>query len=192
MRDKQQPIGICDHCLQPMPRKMWYTRRGPRLYCGVDCKNTANSRNSKAIRAAKARERVARGEWQNPHFLNPPTPEEQARRSHLARKREVERGTWRNPALSAAARAKLSRPRKHNDLVHRALEKLRIGTMADLTDEERDAYREYRRQLRLRRRNDLNRQARERYHHRIDHLTTEERDALRAQWRRANQRRSAK
>jgi len=152
MKPKQQPIGICDLCLAPIPREQWYTRRGPRLYCpDTDCRNTANSRAGAPIRAEEQREHVRRGEWQNPAKINPPTGAEQARRSRLGRLREVARGLWRNPALTPAAREKLSRPRKHSGVLHRAMEKLRHGKMADLTDEERDAYRAYQRENRARR-----------------------------------------
>ncbi len=151
MREKQQPIGICDHCLSPMPRAMWYTRRGPRLYCSIDCKNTANSRNGNAVRVEKLRARVRRGEWENPAKLNPPSGEEQARRARLGRRREVEAGTWRNPALPDEARKKLSRPRKHRGLLHRVIEKLRHGSVADLTEREKRVHRAYRRSLKRRR-----------------------------------------
>jgi hypothetical protein len=153
MADKVQPIGVCDNCLGPIPEGQWYHRRGPRLYCGVDCRNAGNSRAGAKVRQRKARERVARGEWQNPHHLNPPTPEEQSRRARLARSREVRAGTWRNPALTPEARKKLSRPRKHSGALHAALEKLRLGTpVAELTDEEREAHRAYRRELARRKR----------------------------------------
>ncbi|HEY4690860.1 MAG TPA: hypothetical protein VIK33_16230 [Anaerolineae bacterium] len=113
--------------MSQIARDEWYTRRGPRLHCSIDCKNTANSRAGAHIRAEKARARVRRGEWQNPHLLNPPSPEEQSRRARLGRTREVRAGTWRNPALSSAARKKLSRPRKHGGALARAIEKLSRG-----------------------------------------------------------------
>ncbi len=146
MRNKQQPIGICDLCLTPIPHERWYTSKGaPRRYCpDTDCRNTANSRAGAPIRAEKQREHVRRGEWKNPAKLNPPSREEQSKRSRLGRLREVARGIWRNPALTPAAREKLSRPRKHSGALHRAMEKLRSGKMADLTDEERAAWRAYR------------------------------------------------
>ncbi len=153
MREKQQPIGICDLCLEPMPRAMWYTRRGPRLYCGIDCKNTANSRNGNAIRVEKLRQRVRRGEWVNPReYLSADEKRKlQSRISQLARRREVEAGTWRNPALPDEARKKLSRPRKHRGLLHRVIEKLRHGSVADLTEREKRIHRAYRRSLKRRR-----------------------------------------
>lgn len=151
MREKQQPTGICDLCLGEIPRGQWYTRRGPRLY-HVECKNTANSRNGNPIRIAKQIERVRRGEWQNPHHLNPPTNEEQARRARLGRQREVAAGTWRNPALSDAARVKLSRPRKHRGALHRVMEKLRTLKVSELTARERSLYRAYQRDLARQRR----------------------------------------
>jgi hypothetical protein len=194
MREKQQPIGICDHCLKAIPRDQWYTRRGPRLYCpGPDCRNTANSRNGAPARLEKLQQRIERGEWVNPRSV---LSDEENRRlnaqaGRLGRKREVQAGTWRNPALSAEARAKLSRPRKHSGALHRAIEKLRAGTTADLTDEERTAYRLYQRALRLRRRDEVNDRARDRYRDRMRDLTDEERARLRAKWRAANQRRAS-
>ena len=154
MREKQRPIGICDLCGASIPREQWYTRRGPRLYCpDTDCRNIANSRNGNAVRVAKMNERVRRGEWQNPRsFLS---AEENARLNahagRLGRLREVAAGTWRNPALSDEARAKLSRPRKHHGILHRVLEKLRHGSVADLTEREKRAHRKYQQILVLRR-----------------------------------------
>lgn len=149
MREKQQPVGICDHCLKPMPRERWYTRRGPRLYCDIDCRNTANSRNGNPVRIQKLQKRIERGEWINPRSVL--SAEENSRlnshASRLGRLREVVRGVWRNPALSPAARAKLSRPRKHSGALHRAIKKLRTGKMSDLSDEERVAWHEYRASL---------------------------------------------
>jgi hypothetical protein len=192
--NKVEPLGICDHCLGTIPADMgWYTSKGkPRLYCGRDCRNAANSQAGAVARSRKAKERVQRGEWQNPHHLNPPTPEEQGRRASLGRKREVEAGTWRNPADSPEAREKLSRPRKHDDnpVLHRALEKLKSGTVADLTDEEAEAHRVYRRTLVAARRAELNARARERYHEQQETLTEEAREAQRARWREANRRRA--
>ena len=113
MKPKIQPVGICDHCLEPIPEDLWYTRRGPRLFCSIDCKNTANSRAGSEIRAAKARQRVKEGRWQNPAALNPPDPQEIGKGTRRIRLKEVAEGRWRNPALSDDARAKLSQPRKH-------------------------------------------------------------------------------
>ena len=166
MVDKQKPIGICDLCLGPIPRADWHTSKGHlRLYCSVDCRNTANSRNGNPVRIEKLRKHVARGEWQNPAKLHPPTPEEQAARARKGRLREVAVGAWRNPALDDAARQKLSRPRKHTGPLHSAIEKLKRGlSVVELTFEEQTAHREYRRQLHTERRDDINRLARERYH----------------------------
>lgn len=195
MREKQQPIGICDLCLKPIPREQWYTRRGPRLYCpGPDCRNTANSRAGAPIRSAKAIERVERGEWFNPRseLSDEENRRLNAQAAQLGRKREVDAGTWRNPALSDGARAKLSRPRKHTGALANAIEKLRSGTMNDLTDKERAAYRSYRQALRSRRRVDLNRSARERYQARAANLSDEDRARLRSKWRAANRRRAGR
>ena len=98
------------------------------------------------------RDRVRRGVWENPAKLNPPTGEEQAQRARLGRQREVAAGTWRNPALSAEARRKLSRPRKHHGILHRVMEKLKHGSVADLTEAEKRAHRKYRRLMSLRKR----------------------------------------
>jgi len=165
---KRQPLGVCDLCRAPIPLADWYTSKGkPRLYCSVDCKNTANSRAGVPVRREKTLARIARGEWQNPAELRPPTSDEQSYRARKGRKREVAEGHWRNPALSDEARRKLSRPRKHDGILHLVIEKLKQGLgVADLTPEEQDAHRAYRKQLRDAKREELNRQARERYHRR--------------------------
>lgn len=147
---KRAPVGVCDLCGAAIPRRAWYTRRGtPRLYCSRECRNTANSRDGAAIRSAKAKARVARGEWVNPlEFESPELRREHARRAGLA---SGHRPDWVNPALSDEARAKLSRPRVHGDnpVLHRALEKRTQGaSMADLSEEEAEAYRAYSRALR--------------------------------------------
>jgi hypothetical protein len=65
----------------------------------------------------------------------------------------VEAGSWRNPALADQAREKLSRPRRHSGVLHSAIEKLKQGAkVADLTPEEQEAHRAYRRGLQDRRR----------------------------------------
>ena len=144
---KAEPVGICDLCKGPIPAGDWYTRRGPRLYCCRDCRNTGNSRGpARPIRGQKARRRVALGLWQNPMRLRPPTGAEQAARARLGRLREVRAGQWHNPALTAAAHAKLSRPRKYAGDLARAIEKLKAGArVADLTPAEQEAHRAYRR-----------------------------------------------
>ena len=153
--EKTAPIGICDHCGGPIPPDEWYHRRGPRRYCCIDCRNAANSQNSKAIRSAKTIERIEAGTWFNPRSRM--TPEAihaaQSNASRKGRLREVAEGRWRNPALDDAAREKLSRPRKYadNPVLHRALERLRTGVrVAGLTDEERAAHRAYRAELKAR------------------------------------------
>lgn len=153
MTEKTAPLGICDHCGQPIPLHLGdRTSKGkPRLYCSRDCQNTANSRNGNPTRVAKLRQAIEAGQWQNPHLLKPPTGQEQARRAQLGRRREVEAGTWRNPALDEAAREKLSRPRKHGDnpILHSAIEKLRRGfKMNQLSPEEQITYRTYQRRKR--------------------------------------------
>jgi len=189
---KRQPLGICDLCGGPIPLADWYTSKGrPRLYCSVECKCTANSRAGAPIRSKKILARIARGEWQNPAELRPPTSDEQAYRARKGRRREVADGRWRNPALSADAREKLSRPRKHNGLLHTVIEKLKQGlSVANLSPDEQDAHRAYRKQLRDARRDELNRQARERYKLRQEQVTADQRAEQRAKWRRANKKRT--
>lgn len=128
----------------------------------------------------------------NPIDITPPTPEEQARRASLGRQREVEAGTWRNPALTDEAKAKLSQPRQHEGDLHSAIEKLRTGTMADLSDDEAAAYRQYRQGLRNARRDQLNAAARDRYRKQQAAMTDEQREAQRQKWQQANQRRAKK
>lgn len=153
MADKRAPLGICDLCGAQMPDA--YTAKGrPRLYCSRECRNTSNSRAGAASRTRKLHERIAAGSWVNPAMLRPPTSAEQAARARKGRLREVAAGVWRNPALGEAARAKLSRPRKHSGALAEAMERLKqpgVG-MADLTPPQQDAYRAYAREMQSRRR----------------------------------------
>ncbi|MBE2200441.1 MAG: hypothetical protein IAE79_17635 [Anaerolinea sp.] len=75
-------------------------------------------------------------------------------------------------------------------MLHRALEKLRDGTVADLTDAEAEAHRTYQRNLVAARREELRAQARERYRQRQEAMTEDERAAQRAKWREDNRRRA--
>lgn len=152
---KVEPVGVCDLCKGPIDRRFWYTSKGrPRCFCSRDCRNTANSRAGIPVRREKTLKRVAAGTWKNPAKLRPPTPEEQSERARKGRLREVTVGTWRNPALTDQARVKLSRPRRHDGVIHSALEKLKQGgRIADLTTEEQEAHRAYRRDLRAQRKN---------------------------------------
>ena len=127
------------------------------------------------MRSQKAKRRVEKGEWINPASLHPPTPVEQGERARKGRRREVDAGIWRNPALSATARQKLSRPRRHAGVLHQAIEKLSVGKMQDLSGEEADAYLLYRAELRTASRAEINRKARERYRKRHPKLTPDER-----------------
>lgn len=165
MSEKTKPLGICDHCDGPIKPGEWYTSKGkPRRYCSRDCRNTGNSRSGSPARLAKMRERIRMGEWRNPAEIRPPTPAEQAARARKGRLREVSEGRWRNPAADEAAREKLSRARKHDPVLHSALEKLRQGArIAELLPEEQEAHRAYRKQLRDENRAEANRKARERY-----------------------------
>jgi hypothetical protein len=136
---------------------------------------------------------VATGEWQNPHQLNPPTSQEQAERARKGRKREVREGTWRNPALTAEAREKLSRPRQHQDnpILHSAIERLKQGEqVTSLTEDEQEAYREYRRKLYEENKEAKRAWYRDYYRKRQLEMTDEEREAQRAKWREANRKRS--
>lgn len=149
MADKIQPIGVCDHCLGPIDPRQWYTsKRKPRLYCSITCKNTAISR---AYAAPVNRERmlaqIRDGSWVNPQVA-PPSPAEQSRRARLGRLREVAAGTWRNPGLTPEARAVNTLPHKHTGDLASAIEKLKAGAhVSDLTPAEADAHRAYRRAL---------------------------------------------
>jgi DNA-binding transcriptional regulator YiaG len=196
MSEKTAPLGVCDLCGEDFPSNVpLYTTKGnPRRYCSRECRNTANSRAGASIRSDKAKSRVQRGEWENPSPLvrEDATQEEiDAWRERMAagvsdaRQREVEEGTWRNPALDNEARAKLSRPRKHSDdpVLHSALEKLGAGaSVSDLTPEERDAHRAYRRQLRQARPDESRAYYRQRY--RQEMATESGRGRQREKWRR--------
>ena len=168
-----------------------YTRRGiPTLYCSRACRNTANSRAGSAERARLARLRVAAGVWINPATINRPTLAvigAAVRRTRLA---QVAAGTWRNPALDDEARRKLSRPRKHGDnpVLHSTLEKLR--QKVELTEEEWEAHRVYRRRLRTARKDELNAYMRQAYRRRQATMTPEQRKAQRQKWRDENKRRA--
>ncbi len=109
--EKNAPIGICDHCLGPIHPDEHYTSKGqPRRYCCRDCRNTANSRNSTAIRIEKAKANVAAGTWYNPRseLTREQISEIQSRAATTARTRERAEGRWRNPGLSPESRAKNS------------------------------------------------------------------------------------
>lgn len=169
MPDKQQPVGTCDLCLGPIPEDMWHTRFGPRLYCSIECRNTGNSRIGNPIRVEKLKQSIADGRWPNPAKINPPDPRNIGEGVSKHRREEVAKGRWRNPALTDEARAKLSKPRRHEGILHRAIERLKQGEkLADLTPEERAAYREYRRNL---------------YAQRKAAMTPEEIEQQRARWR---------
>lgn len=160
MSEKTGEFGICDLCGSEIADP--YTSKGtPRRYCSRDCRNTGNSREGNEERTRKLRESVARGEWVNPNAIRPPTFAEQSARARKGRLREVEAGTWRNPGLTPQARAKNSQPHKHSGVLAEAIEKLRHGKMADLTPQQADAYRAYKRQLAAQRRAQISDEARE-------------------------------
>lgn len=169
MTDKLAALGVCDHCGEPFPEGVSpYTTKGtPRLCCSRTCRNALNSRRGAEKRSRQAKARVQRGAWENPSPLLQDDLTEEERDAYLqavsegvsaARKAEVEVGTWRNPALSAEAREKLSQPRVHGDnpALHRAIEKLGHGaSVADLSPEEQNAHRKWRRDLYAARREEI-------------------------------------
>ena len=191
MTTKTAPLGICDHCGAELAEP--YTSKGkPRLYCSVQCRNTGNSRAGAEARGQKARERVARGTWQNPRDINPPNPDRIAAGVRRARRAEVEAGTWQNPGLTPEAREKNSQPRKHGDnpALVSALRKLKAGvSVAELSPEEAEAHRDYRRELEGARRDEINEDARRRYQEQQQAMTAEQREGQREKWRAANRRR---
>lgn len=157
-KDKILPIGICDRCGGPIKPDEFYTRRGPRRYCSVDCKNTANSRSGAPERSRKAKQRVAAGIWYNPR--SEMTPERisavQSSASRKARLKEVAENRWKNPAITDEARVKLSLPRKFRGALHSAIQKRNRGIrMPEMTSEERSQLREHQRKLRERYTNDM-------------------------------------
>lgn len=160
MTGKTAPLGICDLCGDEIPDP--YTSKGkPRRYCSVACKNTGNSREGNKSRIRKQNERIAKGLWQNPMTIRPPTSFEQSARARRGRLREVVAGTWRNPGLTPAARAKNSEPHKHSGALAEAIEALKHGKMTDLTPEQADAYRAYAREKNAKRWASMSEQERE-------------------------------
>jgi hypothetical protein len=150
---KTKPVGTCDNCGGPIKPDEWYTRRGARRYCSIECRNAGNSHEGEPIRFAKLMQRVLTGRWVNPRSAMTPEQisETQSRASRTTRTREVREGRWRNPALDAAAREKLSRPRKHSGPLASAIDRMGQGvSLRDLTTEERQAWSDYRKGLRKR------------------------------------------
>lgn len=191
--EKIQPIGICDLCLQPIPPHLGnYTSKGsPRLHCSRECRNTANSRAGAPIKSQKTLERMQRGEWANPAELNPPDPQAVAEGIRKARRREVQEGRWRNPGLTPEAREINSQPHKHSGPLAEAIERLNAGASTnDLTPEQQEAHRAYRRQLEAARREEINAWHRERYARRQASMTEAEREAQREKWRQGNRARA--
>jgi len=174
MSSKVEPIGICDHCGDPIPRGEWRTSHGrPRRFCSVDCRNTANSRAGALIRSVKAKKRVAAGVWKNPRsFLSVKENRElNVNAARKGRQREIAEGRWRNPALDDAAREKLSRPRTVTDpLVHRAIELMRQGMkLRELPAELRNAYNAYSREYEREHRDEIRARQRAAYKKRRAH-----------------------
>jgi len=173
----------------------FYTTKGtPRRFCSIDCRQTRNSRVGAPIRAEKARERVRRGEWQNPaESLTAEEVHEYARRGAAVRAQQhrqaLAEGTWQNPADAPGAREKLSQPRRHGDnpVLHRAIERLTQGaSVADLTEAEAEAHRAWRRELRATDPERSRRYARESYRRRM--ATEEGRTRARTQWEQERER----
>jgi hypothetical protein len=186
-QNQRAALGICDLCGGPVPSGQWYTTKGrPRLHCSVDCRQTANSRTGAPIRRREMQAHVAAGEWINPASIHAPDPANVAAGVSRARKAEVVAGTWRNPALTDAARRKLSRPRKYHGALARAMDKLRRGTMTDLTEAEHAAYLRYRRRLRQARLDADRAYHREWSRHKWESLTPAERETQRERWREKN------
>ncbi len=151
MAEKIQKLGICDTCLGRIKKRDWYTKKGfPRLHCSLECRQADNSRRGNPARVEKIRQHIADGTWVNPAdgLSSERRSELNAKSARAGRLREVKEGRWRNPALSPAAREKLSRARKHSGALHAAIEKLRHSSMESLSTEERAAYLDYRKRLR--------------------------------------------
>jgi hypothetical protein len=128
-------------------RRLYVQRSSPALLFA--CRNTGNSRAGNEERTRKLRQRIERGEWQNPARLHPPDLAKVAAGVSRAKRAAVAAGTWVSPSVSEQARAKLSRARKHGGALHSAIEKLGGGgKVADLTEEEQEAHRQYRAELR--------------------------------------------
>lgn len=196
MTAKRAPVGICDLCGGSIPRGEWYTTKDrARLHCSTTCKATANSRAGASIRSRRAKQRVARGEWYNPRsqMTSDEISRVQSKASRTARLREVRENRWRNPALDDAARAKLSRPRKHSGALARAIDRLnRRMPVSQLTPAEQRAYRAYRHDLKTRRRDEVNQKRQEWWRRRWAAMTPKQRDRQRAKWRAANKRKNKK
>jgi DNA-binding XRE family transcriptional regulator len=196
MADKIKPLGVCDLCGERFPSGVsLYTSKGtPRLFCSLECRNTANSRAGAPIRSRKMHERIQRGEWQNPaESMTEEDRREYARRGGQVRAKQhreaLAAGTWQNPANAPGAREKLSRPRRHGDnpLLHSAMKKLDSGLrMADLTLEEAAEYRRYRGRLRDKRRRQWRAYYRRRYRLRMS--TKKGRAAESAKWQHQRER----
>ncbi len=152
------PWPACELCGEDVNQHglgYWTTKGRPRRFCSLECRQSNNSREGTPIRTALTRERIKAGTWENP--VNFTTPEQRREYGKLGGevraetlRAEVEAGTWQNPADAPGAREKLSRPRKYadNPVLHSAIEKLGQGySVSDLTSEEAEAHRQYRRKL---------------------------------------------
>lgn len=193
--EKLQPIGICDQCLGDIPPDLgnWTSKGLPRLHCSLVCRQTANSRAGNEERTAKLHERVLLGEWVNPATINPPDPANVGAGVRRVRLAEVSEGRWQNPGLTPEARAINSQPHKHDGPLASAIEKLGQGLkVPELTPEEQEAHRAWRREMRAARREESNAWYRDRYRKQQAALTPEQREAQRQKWRAANRRKAQK
>lgn len=191
--EKIQPLGVCDLCLGEIPSTLGnYTSKGrPRLHCSTVCRQTANSRAGNEERIKKVRGRVARGEFVRPDTITKPDPANIGRAAKATRLREVAEDRWRNPALTPEAREFLSKPRKHSGALASAIDRLKRGAkVSDLTPEEQEAHRAYRRELRTARHEDVKAWHRERYKRKQAEMTPEQREAQREKWRQRNRRKA--
>lgn len=191
--EKIAAIGICDFCGKNIPTGEWWTSKGrPRLHCCIECRQAANSRKMEN-RSEWMRSRIEDGEWVNPATINRPSSEVISKNSRAARLREVEEGRWRNPGQTSEAREKNSEPHKHTGVLASAIEKLRTtGKTSELSPEEQEAHRLYRKQLRNARKEEINQWHKEYYQKRMAAMTVEERDAQREKWRQQNRKKAQK
>lgn len=193
MPDKTNPIGICDYCGEAI-LDSWYTTAGtPRLYCCDHCKGKGISRVTRFAISRKAKERVANGTWVNPAVVNPPSPVRIGEGVRRAALRKVAEDEAADPALAHAARRVLAIRQRKDATLRRALDKVerRVPT-ADLTPAELDAYAAYRAELDTARREYHLTWKRAWYQAQRAALTDDEREAQRARWREATQRKRVK
>lgn len=189
--EKTAPLGICDYCGKGIPQEYWWTSKGrPRLHCCLECRQAANSRKMEN-RSEWMHQRIDSGEWTNPASINRPSHETLSKNSRVARLREVDEGRWRNPGLTPEALEINSLPHKHSGPLADAIEKLRLGVkLRDLSTEEQEAHRLYRKSLRDARKDEVNQYYKARYKKRQAQMTEEEKEAQREKWREGNRKKA--